>query len=303
MSRHHQIVILIIAAALTAVIAVSPWLATAIAQAQNANNLPVPAGLKAEAAGPAVLLTWSATDSDDVTHYRVERARGGNTFALLTPNTGTASPAFRDATSAPGITYRYRVAAASPSGHGNFSNEVTITAPSEQADQGHVDLGDITDTPGLNPIPSKTSTQQYRFQLTQTRDVIFLLRHHDPKTPTKELFSQEFEHGEFYLTFTLKNFSGYQLHYAASPPPGHQDTQPSPEPTLPPVATPAPSPAPSPTPEPTITPVPDPTPTAAPTNANTVDLGDITDKTGFIPTVLLQPPTNSTSQTTATSPY
>ena len=68
-------------------------------------------------------------------------------------------------------------------------------------------------------------SRDYRFELTDTRTITFVLKHPDAENPPRHLFREEFEFGTYYVTFTLKAFDGYLLHWSTERPPEDQNQQ------------------------------------------------------------------------------
>lgn len=83
-----------------------------------------PGDLAAVLALGTVTLTWSDTVSDN-TGYIVERKAGGAAFATFS-TVGANVTTEEDATTTPGVVYRYRLQVVGGALDGQFSNTVTV---------------------------------------------------------------------------------------------------------------------------------------------------------------------------------
>ena len=239
-----------------------PQVRQALAQ-QDADQAELPAAptdLSSTANTRSITLAWTAPADSTITHYVVQRSGPiGNdqpAYNTLTLDSKSPVPAYSDFTVDPASTYRYRVSAVNPAGRSPNSRHVEArSGPNEAANEpSYTDMGDITRTPGIVPIPQTRASQDYRLELTQTRQVNITLRSQQPETVTIDLVDQEFDPGVYFLTFTITNYEGYSLHYSATRPPNHVDTDPD-QPMEPLSFNPS----------------------------REVDLGDITDQTGTVP--------------------
>ena len=250
-------------------VALQPFLRAATAQGAE---IQAPTELTLTASHKSIFLEWNTPDDQAATHHTIQRAgpikEGAEAaFQTLTDNTGSPFTTYTDFTVQPNSTYAYKVAAVNEEDETSpFSTEARATSlqPDGSKQPDHIDLGDITYTPGIITPPPNEKSQDFRFELTTTALVNFTLRPQDQTQDDSELVEQEFEDGTYFLTFTLTNYANYTLHYVATPS-STEETDPV-EPYTPQDPT-----------DPPTTPEPE-----APPAGTIVDLGDITDQTGTI---------------------
>ena len=263
---------------------------TAAHRAQAQEQTPPPTALTLTTNPHGVLLSWTPPADTTVDHYSIQRSGPNDSasFNNLTGNTGSNHAAYADLTTEPNSHYTYRVAAVGPSGHSPYSlsEGVTTNSINENQDDTTFDLGDITDAPGMAALPTDSERRDYRFVLTATRTVKMHLRPQGHGGNHRKLLDRKFQPGTYYATFSTAKYSGYNLHWATTPPDSEETVPPDPAPTSEPTPSPTSEPTPLPTNTPQPTPTPKPTPPLSPEHnhaANQVDLGDITDLQGTIP--------------------
>ena len=92
------------------------------------NNPSQPSGLVATASGTQVALNWDQTTEKSVTGYEIEQSTdGGNTWTVVTSNTGSSSSGYLIDNLTRGTTYSYRIKAlAFGGGKSDYSDSTSV---------------------------------------------------------------------------------------------------------------------------------------------------------------------------------
>ena len=113
-----------------------PWTGAATARVKD-NPPAAPSSITAgQVAHDSVTLTWTAPGSGStISGYRVVRGTDANNLSAIVGDTGNPGTEYTDSTVTAKTTYHYAVLALSQDGDGAQSNTLSLTTPSEPADQ------------------------------------------------------------------------------------------------------------------------------------------------------------------------
>ena len=113
-----------------------PWTGAATARVKD-NPPAAPSSITAgQVAHDSVTLTWTAPGSGStVSGYRVVRGTDASNLSAIVGDTGNPGTEYTDSTVTAETTYHYAVLALSQDGDGAQSNTLSLTTPSEPADQ------------------------------------------------------------------------------------------------------------------------------------------------------------------------
>ena len=157
------LLLLIGLAALCAALVLIPWVVqaqsqevTATAAATGANPPAKPTNLQASAAHDSVVLTWTASTDQTVTHYAILRRHpdtdASQVFHVIESNAGPGT-SYTDSSVSASSTYIYRVKSVSPTGVSQWSGYVKAETPAAPDS-----TLEPTPTPTPTPSPEPVST-------------------------------------------------------------------------------------------------------------------------------------------------
>ena len=155
------LLLLIGLAALCAALVLIPWVVqaqsqevTATAAATGANPPAKPTNLQASAAHDSVVLTWTASTDQTVTHYAILRRHpdtdASQVFHVIESNAGPGT-SYTDSSVSASSTYIYRVKSVSPTGVSQWSGYVKAETPAAPDST-------LEPTPTPTPSPEPVST-------------------------------------------------------------------------------------------------------------------------------------------------
>ena len=155
------LLLLIGLAALCAALVLIPWVVqaqsqevTATAAATGANPPAKPTNLQASAAHDSVVLTWTASTDQTVTHYAILRRHpdtdASQVFHVIESNAGPGT-SYTDSSVSASSTYIYRVKSVSPTGVSQWSGYVKAETPAAP---------DSTLEPTPTPTPTPTPSPE-----------------------------------------------------------------------------------------------------------------------------------------------